>query len=98
MAAIRHGLKMDLNKAARLLPVAKPIGCHHRMGKAAAWQPIRSRHQSPMAGFGADPEKLEIAITSSILCKAYPKDSEGDHWSKQMHQNPITILKLGIFF
>jgi hypothetical protein len=51
-----------------------------------------------MAGFGADPEKLEIAITSSILCKAYPKDSEGDHWSKQMHQNPITILKLGIFF
>ena len=82
MAAIRHGLKMDLNKAARLLPVAKPIGCH----------------QSPMAEFGADPEKLEIAITSSTLCKAYPKDSEGDHWSKQMHQKPITILKLGIFF
>jgi len=40
MAAIRHGLKMDLNKAARLLPVAKPIGCHHRMGKAAAKQII----------------------------------------------------------
>jgi hypothetical protein len=51
-----------------------------------------------MAGFGADPEKLEIAITSSILCKAYPKDSEGQQWSKQKRQNPITILKLGIFF
>ena len=42
MAAIRHDLKMDLNKAARLLPVAKPIGCHHRMGKAAAKQIICS--------------------------------------------------------
>ena len=58
MAAIRPGLKMDLNKAARLLPIAKQI----------------RRHQSPMAEFGADPEKLEIAITSSILCKAYLKD------------------------
>ena len=38
MAAIRHGLKMDLNKAARLLPIAKPIGRHNRMGKAAAKQ------------------------------------------------------------
>ena len=62
MAAIRRGLKMDLNKAAR--PFAK----------AAAWQPIPNRHQSPIAGFGADPEKLKIAITSSILCKAYLKD------------------------
>jgi len=62
MAAIRHGLKMDLNKAAR--PFAK----------AAVWQPIQNRHQSSMAGFGADPKKLEIAITSSILCKAYLKD------------------------
>ena len=79
MVAIRHGLKMDLNKAARLLP-------------------IQNRHQSPMAEFGADPEKLEIAITSSILCKAYPKDSEGQQWSKQKRQNPITILKVGIFF
>jgi hypothetical protein len=51
-----------------------------------------------MAGFGADPEKLEIAITSSILCKAYPKDSEGDHWSKQKRQNRVTLLKIGIIF
>ena len=55
MVAIRHGLKMDLNKAARLLP-------------------IQNRHQSPMAEFGADPEKLKIVITSSILCEAYLKD------------------------
>ena len=74
MAAIGHGLKMDVNEAARLLPIAKPIRRHHCMGKAAAWQPIQNRHQSPMAEFGADQEKLEIAITSSILCKAYLKD------------------------
>jgi len=38
MAAIRHGLKIDLNKAARLLPIAKPIRRYHCMGKAAAKQ------------------------------------------------------------
>jgi hypothetical protein len=53
---------MDLNKAAR--PFAK----------ATAWQPIHNPHQSPIAEFGADPEKLEIAITSLIRCKAYLKD------------------------
>ena len=40
MVAIRHGLKMDLNKAARLLPIAKPIRRHHCMSKAATKQLI----------------------------------------------------------
>lgn len=68
------------------------------LAKAAAWQPIRNHHQSTMAGFGADPEKLEIAITSSILCKACPKNLWAAPLVKQRRQNPTKILKLGISF
>ena len=51
-----------------------------------------------MAGFGADPKKLENAITSSILCKAYLKNLWTEALVKQRRQNPIIILKLSIFF
>jgi hypothetical protein len=41
MAAIGHALEMDSDKAARLLPVTKPVWRHHHMGKATAKQIIR---------------------------------------------------------
>ena len=50
-----------------------------------------------MAGFGADPKKLENAMTSSILCKAYLKNLWTEALVKQRRQNPIIDLKLSIF-
>ena len=41
MAAIGHALEMDSDKAARLLPITKPVWRHHHMGKATAKQTIR---------------------------------------------------------
>jgi hypothetical protein len=64
-----------------------PLGSQSRISNNHYWR-----------GLVQIQKKLENAITSLILCKAYLKNLWTEALVKQRRQNPIINLKLSIFF